>query len=130
MDRSRHTVTKYISLEKTHAAIKIKLFKKLDDVHNFLYQLELAKAQFEHKEPISDGFILLQNTKLRILEVYYNFFTKFSDVNELGELEMNTYFLYFVLAKELEDCNRAEMKAEWERLRSRDFSDSFNGDQV
>ena len=30
VDRSRHTVTKYLSDEKTHAAINSKLFKRLD----------------------------------------------------------------------------------------------------
>ena len=34
IDQSRHTVTKYLSDEKTHAAINSKLFKKLDHVNN------------------------------------------------------------------------------------------------
>ena len=42
MHRSRHTVTKYLSDKKTHAAINIKLFKKLDHVNNSLYEVELA----------------------------------------------------------------------------------------
>ena len=60
MDRSRHTVTKYLSDKKTHAAINSKLFKKLDHVNNSLYEVELAKAQFEHREPILVGFFILQ----------------------------------------------------------------------
>ena len=60
MDRSRHTVTKYLSDEKTHAAINSKLFKKLDHVNTSLYEVELAKAQIEHKEPIFVGFFILQ----------------------------------------------------------------------
>ena len=48
-DRSRHTVTKYLSDEKTHAAINSKLFKKLDHVNHSLYEVELAKAQTEHR---------------------------------------------------------------------------------
>ena len=36
MDRSRHTVMKYLSDEKTHAAINSKLFKKLDHVNSSL----------------------------------------------------------------------------------------------
>ena len=77
MDRSRHTVTKYTTHEKTHAAINSKLFKKLVDVNNSLYEVELAKAQIEHKEPIIIGFFILQYAKLRMLELYYNFFTRF-----------------------------------------------------
>ena len=62
MDRSQHTVTKYLTDEKTHAAISRKLFKKLDHVNKSLYEVELAKAQIEQKEPIIVGFfILLQN---------------------------------------------------------------------
>ena len=60
MDWSRHTVTKYLTDKKTHAAIKSKQFKKLDHVNNSLYQVEHAKAQIEHKEPIIIGFFIVQ----------------------------------------------------------------------
>ena len=86
MDRSRHTKMKYLSDEKTHAANTSKLFKKLDHVNNSLYEVELAKAQIEHKEPIIFGFFILQYAKLRMLELYYNFFTRFCDVNKFEEL--------------------------------------------
>ena len=98
-DRSRHTVTKYLSDEKTHAAIIGKLFKKLDHVNNSLYEVELAKAQIEHKEPIIVGFFILQYAKLRMLELYYNFFTRFCDVNKFEELGMDTDSLYLALPK-------------------------------
>ena len=45
---------------KTHEAIKNNLFKKLDHVNNYLYEVELFKAQIEHKEPIIVGFFNLQ----------------------------------------------------------------------
>ena len=109
MDRSRHTVTKYLSDEKTHAVINSKLFKKLDHVNNSLYEVELAKAQIEHKEPMMIGFFNLQYAKLRMLELYYSFFTRFCDVNKFEELKMDTYSLYLALAeKELEDRIRPE----------------------
>ena len=129
IDRSRHTVTKYLSDEKTHAAINSKLFKKLDHVNNSLYEIELAKAQIEHKVPIIVGFFILQYAKLRMLELYYNFFIRFCDVNKFEELEMDTDSLYLAVAlKELEDCLRPEMKAEWQRLRSIDCADNFTAD--
>ena len=49
MDNSRHTVTKYLTDKKTHAANNSKLFKKLDNVNNSLYEIELTKAQIEQK---------------------------------------------------------------------------------
>ena len=125
-DRSRHPVTKYLTDENTRAAINSKLFKKLDHVNNSLYEVELAKAQIEHKEPNIVGFFILQYAKLRMLELYYNCFTRFSDVNKFQELEMDTNSLYLALAeKELEDCIRPEMRTEWQRLQSNDYVDNF-----
>ena len=59
MARSWHTVSKYLSDEKTHAAITSELFKKLDHLHKSLYEVELAKAQIEHKKLIIVGFFIL-----------------------------------------------------------------------
>ena len=104
VDRSRHIVTKHLTDEKTHAAINSKLFKRLDQMNNSLYQVELAKAQIEHKKPIIVGFFIFQYAKLRKLELYYSFSTRFCDVNKFEELEMDTEPLYLALAeKELED---------------------------
>ena len=117
--------------EKTHVAINSELFKKLDHVNNSLYEVEPAKAQIEYKEPIIVGSLILQYAKLRMLELYYNFFTKLCDVNKFEELEMDTDSLYFALAeKELEDCIRREMRAEWQRLRSNDCVDISTADAV
>ena len=121
MDRSRHTVTKYLSDEKTHGAINTKLFKRLDQINDQLYEVELAKAEIEHREPIIVGFFILQYAKLRMLELYYNFFDRFCDVNKFEELEMDTDSLYLALSeKELYDCIREESKAEWSLLRTED----------
>ena len=59
MDRSRHTVEKYLSDEMTHATINSILFKKLDNLNNAIYEVDLAKAQIEHKEPIIVWFVCL-----------------------------------------------------------------------
>ena len=80
---------KYFTEEKTHAAKNSKLFKKLDHVNNSLYEVEIAKEQIEHNEPIIFGFFNLQYTKLRMLELYYIFFTRFCDVNKFEELELD-----------------------------------------
>ena len=70
MDRSRHAITKYLSDEKTHGAINTKFFKRLDHINDQLFELELAKAETEHQEPIIVGFFILQYAKLRMLELY------------------------------------------------------------
>ena len=70
MDRSRHTVTKYMNDEKKHGAINTKLFKRLDHISDQLYEVELAKAEIEQSEPILVGFFILHYAKLRMLELY------------------------------------------------------------
>ena len=116
------TVTKYLTDEKTFAAIITKLFKKLDHQNNSLYEVELDKAQVEHKEPIIVDFPFL-NTQ--------NFFTRFCDINKVIELEIDADSLYLALAqKELEDCIRPGMRTEWQRLRSNNCVDSFTADAV
>ena len=49
MDRSRHTVTTYLSDGKTHGAIKNKLIKRLGSKYNQLYEVQLVKSEVEHK---------------------------------------------------------------------------------
>ena len=99
MNRSRHTVTEYLNEEKTHEAINTKLFKRLDHINDQLYEVELAKAEIEHREPIIVGFFIHQNAKLRMLELYYNFFERFCDVNKFEELEMDTDCLCLALSE-------------------------------
>ena len=70
MDLNRHTVIKYLNDEKTHSAIKNKLFKQLNFITDQLCEVELAKSEIELREPIIVGFFILQYAKLRMLEAY------------------------------------------------------------
>ena len=61
IDRSRHTVTKYLNDEKTHSAIHSKMLERLNHITDQLYEVELVKPEIEHREPIFVEFsILLQ----------------------------------------------------------------------
>ena len=62
--------------------VNINFFKKLDHVNNSIFEVELSKAQIEHKEPIIFGFFFLQCTIVWLLELYYYFFTKFCEVRK------------------------------------------------
>ena len=110
MDRSKHTMTKYLGDEKTHKAINNQFFMRLNIVAKDLYEVELVKSTIEHREPIIVGFFILQYAKLRMLELYYNFFDEFCDVNKFEELEMDTDFL------------------KWTERRSKDCRDDFRAD--
>ena len=65
------------------------------------------------------GFFILQYAKLRMLELYHNFFEKFCDTDKYEELEMDTDSLYLALSEEkLEDVILPQKRAEWDQLRS------------
>ena len=127
MDRSRHTVTKYLNDEKAHKAINSKFFKRLNFLNDNLYEVEAAKPEEDHKEPIIVGFFILQYAKLRMLELYYNFFDKFCDFNSFEEMEMGTDSLYLALAHQsLEDCIKREMRETWNNVRKNYCSNNFS----
>ena len=66
-----------------------------------------------------------------MLRQNYNFFTRFCDINKFEVLEMDTDSLYLALAvKQLENCIRPEMRAEWQKVRSNDCVNSFTADAV
>ena len=126
MDRSRHTVTKNLSDEKTHGAINTKLLKRLDHINDQLYEVELAKAEVEYRRPIIVGFFIFQYAKLKTLELYYNFFDRFCEVNKFEELEMDTDSLYLALSeKKLYDYIQQASIVEWELLTKEDCKDDF-----
>ena len=61
-----------------------------------------------------------------MLELYYNFFDKFCDVQKFEELEMDTDSLYLALAHEnLYECIKPEMRKIWNEMRSNDCTDFF-----
>ena len=49
-----------------------------------MYEVELSKALIEHKGPIIVRFFILQYAKLRMLELYYNFLTRYKQVRRVG----------------------------------------------
>ena len=99
MDCNGHTVTKNLSDEKIPGAINIKMLKRLDYINDQLYEVEMANAEIEHREPIIVGFSIFQYTKFIKLELYCNFFGRFCDVNMFEVLEMDTDSLYLALSE-------------------------------
>ena len=69
VDRSRHTVTKFLSDKKTLGSINNKLFKRLGYINDQLFVVELAKSEIEHEDPIIVGFFIPQYARLRMIEL-------------------------------------------------------------
>ena len=127
MDQSRHTVNKKSQWWKTHGAINNKIFKRLCYKNDQLFEVELVKSEFERKEPIMVGFSIPQYAKLRMLELYCNFFDKYCDVTKFGDVEMDTDLLYVALSEHsLYDCIRAAVKIVWSSLQSGECTNDFS----
>ena len=115
--------------QKTHKAINNQFIERLNIVAKGLYEVELVKSTIEHRETIKVGFLILQYAKLRMLELYNNFFDEFCDVNKFEELEMITDSLYLVLAeKDLDNCILPSKRVEWTKKRSKDCRVDFRLD--
>ena len=126
MDRSRHTITKYLNEERIHIAINEPFFKSLKTVENVLYEVKLLKSTNEHREHIIVGFSILHYAKLRTLELYYNFFDKFCDLNKFEELEMDTGSLYLALAEKNLLCLYPSRKNVFGKKSSKMTADIFS----
>ena len=96
LDCSHHSITNETSDERTHAVIN-KCFWGL--IPDQLYEVHLAKSEFELEQPVTVGFFILQYAKLRVLELYYIFFSKFCDTDSYDEMEMHTSSLQLALAE-------------------------------
>ena len=102
MDRSRHTVTRYLNDEKTHSAISSKKFRRPNHIANQLNKIELVKPKIEQKKPnhfFDFSFHNVLNRK------YCNFIAislkGFCDADKFEELGMDTNFLHFGLSKDV-----------------------------
>ena len=84
---------------KNALCYKNQVLEKIDHMYHHLYKVELAGADIEHEEPLVVGFFKLQYAKLRMLELYYNFFTKFCHIEKLEKLEMDRESLYVAPAE-------------------------------
>ena len=126
MDRSKHTNTRYTNSTKADRLINNKRFMNLNAVTDDVYEIQTCKTTIDHREPIVVGFFILQYAKLRMLELYYNFFKPLCDVNMYEEIEMDTDSLYLAIGSvDLEDCIKEECRQLWSDMRANDCDDNF-----
>ena len=126
MDRCHHSFTMYMNDEKTPVEIDNKMFNRLVHINGQLYEVQLAKSEIKLEKKL---VIVLQYASLRMLELCFNFVTKFFETDKYEKMERHTNLLYLGLAdKKLCDCTRSEKRHEWELFRSKICNDSFTAD--
>ena len=125
LDLSHHSVTTFLNDEKTHAAINNKLLKRLAHIKDTLEGVELVKSDIGYKEPIFAGLFISQYAKLRILTLYYNFFTNFCDTDKYEEMETCTDSLYSTGMEKIVKLYLRRKKLEWVLLWCKGCIESF-----
>ena len=117
MFRARQKVTKSLNDRKIHRAIN-------ESLKEFIKRLNTVE-----KDSHEVGFFILQYAKLRMFELYYNFFDKFCDVTKLEELEMDSDSFYLhLLKKTYVNASNQKKKRHLEKLREIDCRDSFKAE--
>ena len=107
------------------------MFKRLNVVSNDLFEVELVIVKIQRRELIIVVFFILQNPKLRMLELYFKFFDNFCVVDFFEELDMDTESSYLAPAHDNQyDRNLSSENAEWEALREDDSDDYFTAGAV
>ena len=129
VDKSRHTVTKYLNNEKTDKTINSMFFEKTNHLKDNLYEIDSVKADIKHKGPIIVGFFILQYPKLGMLELYYIFFHKFCDFNTFEATQEDTDSPYLAVAHDsFDDCIKPDVREVWNNIRMNDCSNTVAAD--
>ena len=97
---SRHFSTKHLNHNKFQIAINGNLFIRLSYILVKVYEVEFIKPEIERPESIIDGFIILQNNKLWMLDLQYILLKRFSDSDKFENFWMYTDSLYLALSNE------------------------------
>ena len=110
MDKTRHQNVKYV-IGKTNACqmANKKQFRKLTELKDDMFEMELAKKKILLDLPIQIGYFILQLAKLRMLQFYYSFLDVYCDRDKWEMLQMDTDSCYIGAS---EDNLRAIIKPE------------------
>ena len=119
MDRSRHTVTKYLTDEKTHSAINSKLFKRPNHITDQLYEVERGTCPVRNWAQRTNhcGILYITVTSSENVGILLYFLQKFLWLWQVW-WTWNGYLLLllgFVRGKNLEDDILPETRTEWDR---------------
>ena len=127
-DRSRHTTTKFLNDEKAHKGFHSTLLggRIVRTINCTQFNRLISKAVIERKKPIKVGFCILQYAKLRLLELYYNFFDNFCDFKYFKGMEKDAEFIKLALAQDtFEHCIKLGMKNSWKEKKTEECSSPF-----
>ena len=118
MDKEKHQQIKYVKTKKEACgAVNLPTFRKITELDNDLFEVELAKKRIVLNLPIYLGYFILQYAKLRMLQFYYDFLDVFVERSDFEFLETDTDSAYVAISgKTLEDVIKPSKRAEYDDL--------------
>ena len=69
MDRSKHSKTQYVVGAEVDKLLNERNFKNLNVLPSAFYEVDMVKSEVNHKEPIINGFFILQFAELTMLQL-------------------------------------------------------------
>ena len=117
MNKTKHRQMKYVQ-GKNETCMKINdpLFQKLDclDPEEQYYEVEMGKRKIKLDLPIQLGYFVLEYTKLRMSEFYYDFMDAYVDRSDFKYCKMDTDSAYMAISGScLEDVIKPEMREKY-----------------
>ena len=86
-------------------------FEDLEEINEGVFEVRQRKRKVEIARPYQCGIAVYQLAKLRMLEFYYNFLSKFCDRRDFELIQMDTDSFYMALsAGDFDDIIKPEMK--------------------
>jgi G:T-mismatch repair DNA endonuclease (very short patch repair protein) len=97
-NKAKHADVVFCRGDDTSKMINAPLFKKMAQLSDDLFEVEMLKKKTLWDLPNQIGFFVYQYAKLRMLEFYYDFLDKFVDRSDFELCEMDTDSLYLALS--------------------------------
>ena len=100
MRKENHTTVIYTKqTKKATKLVNCPYFKKLTEIGNDIFEIEKERKSVKLDMPIQLGYFILQYAKLRMLQLYYDFFDVYLNRTDFEYLEMDTDSAYLALSK-------------------------------
>ena len=114
-NKEKHRSTVYVNESEIGSEIMDEHFYNLTELPNSYCEVEKTKKKINLDLPIYPGVFILNYTKLRMLEFYYDFLDYYLPREDFYMLEMDTDSNYLgITAENVEDLIKPELKEQFE----------------
>ena len=91
-------------------------FKVMEELNHNIFEVETYKSHLTLDTPVQIGFFILQYTKLRMLEFYYDCIVKYFNPNSFKLTETDTDSIYMAINKEnIDECINQKYEKKFEK---------------